>query len=398
MKQQFDQKDSYSNFGEQFLRLNEDRFRLLVSGVKNYAIFMMDPAGHILTWNEGAKKLKGYEENEIIGKHFSIFYSEEDQKAGKPEKELVASIKYGQVEDEGWRLKKNGEKFWANVIITRMNDEKGNLIGFSKITRDLTLRKSEEEKLRMAYKELQNAVEGKTADLAAALVARDEFLMIASHELKTPLTSLKLRLQMGKRNLRPEMDKMPTKEELLNFYNQSLEQVDSLVRLVDDLLEVSRLQSGQFSLNKEDLNLSDLIHSVSQRFKDEKKIVFKITPGVTVHADKYRMDQVISNLLSNAIKHAPLSQIDVELNLSPDLKRAFFIVKDSGPGIEKEMQDKIFLRFARLSSYTHVGGMGLGLYMVKKIVEGHGGDITLLSAPGQGATFVVSLPVKEFLP
>jgi len=398
MKQQFDQKDSYSNFSEQFLRLNEDRFRLLVSGVKNYAIFMMDPAGHILTWNEGAKKLKGYEENEIIGKHFSIFYSEEDQKAGKPEKELVASIKYGQVEDEGWRLKKNGEKFWANVIITRMNDEKGNLIGFSKITRDLTQTKIEEEKLRTAYKELQNAVEGKTADLAAALVARDEFLMIASHELKTPLTSLKLRLQMGKRNLRPEMDKMPKKEELLNFYNQSLEQVDSLVRLVDDLLEVSRLQSGQFSLNKEDLNLSDLIHSVAQRFQDEKKMVFKITPGVTVYADKYRMDQVISNLLSNAIKHAPLSQIDVELNLSPDLKRAFFIVKDSGPGIEKEMQDKIFLRFARLSSYTHVGGMGLGLYMVKKIVEGHGGDITLLSAPGQGATFVVSLPVKEFLP
>lgn len=394
MKQQFDQKDSFLSFSEQFLQLSEDRFRLLVSGVKNYAIFMMDPGGHILTWNEGAKKLKGYEENEIIGKHFSLFYSEEDQKTSKPEKELVEAVKNGQVEDEGWRVKKNGDKFWANVIITRMNDEKGHLIGFSKITRDLTQRKREEEKLHTAYEELKNAVEEKTADLAAALVARDEFLMIASHELKTPITSLKLRLQMGKRNLRPEVDKMPTKEELLHFYNQSLEQVDSLVRLVDDLLEVSRLQSGQFSLSKEEINFSELIHSVAKRFFDEKKMILKITPEVKVLADRYRMDQVISNLLSNAIKHAPLSQIEVELNLSPDLKRAFFIVKDSGPGIEKDLQEKIFQRFARLGSYTHVGGMGLGLYMVKKIVEGHGGDITLLSAPGQGATFIVSLPVK----
>jgi len=394
MKQQFDQKDSFLSFSEQFLQLSEDRFRLLVSGVKNYAIFMMDPGGHILTWNEGAKKLKGYEENEIIGKHFSLFYSEEDQKTSKPEKELVEAVKNGQVEDEGWRVKKNGDKFWANVIITRMNDEKGHLIGFSKITRDLTQRKREEEKLHTAYEELKNAVEEKTADLAAALVARDEFLMIASHELKTPITSLKLRLQMGKRNLRPEVDKMPTKEELLHFYNQSLEQVDSLVRLVDDLLEVSRLQSGQFSLSKEEINFSELIHSVAKRFFDEKKMILKITPEVKVLADRYRMDQVISNLLSNAIKHAPLSQIEVELNLSPDLKRVFFIVKDSGPGIEKDLQEKIFQRFARLGSYTHVGGMGLGLYMVKKIVEGHGGDITLLSAPGQGATFIVSLPVK----
>lgn len=396
MKQQFDQKDSYSAFSEQFLRLSEDRFRLLVATVKNYAIFMINTNGHILTWNEGAKKLKGYEENEIIGKHFSIFYSEEDQKNGKPEKELVEAVKNGQVEDEGWRYKKNGEKFWANVIITRMNDEKGNLIGFSKVTRDLTQRKIEEEKLRSAYKELKDAVEEKTADLAAALVARDEFLMIASHELKTPITSLKLRMQMGLRNLRPDIDKMPSKNELVKFYTQSLEQVESLVKLVDDLLEVSRLQSGQFSLVKQDINLSELIHSVFQRFSEDKKLKLKITPRVIIHADSYRMDQVITNLLSNAIKHAPLSEIEVELNMSPDHKRVFFIVKDSGPGIEKDMQDKIFQRFGRLGSYTHIGGMGLGLYMVKKIVEGHNGEITLMSAAGQGATFIVSLPIKEF--
>ncbi len=396
MKQLFDQKDSYSTFSEQFLRLSEDRFRLLVATVKNYAIFMMDTNGLILTWNEGAKKLKGYDDNEIIGKHFSVFYSEEERKNGKPEKELVEAVKNGQVEDEGWRIKKNGEKFWANVIITRMNDEKGNLIGFSKVTRDLTQSKIEEEKLRSAYKELKDAVEEKTADLAAALVARDEFLMIASHELKTPITSLKLRMQIGLRNLRPDVEKMPTKEELVKFYTQSLEQVESLVKLVDDLLEVSRLQSGQFSLVKQDINLSELIHSVFQRFSEDKKLKLKITPGVIVHADSYRMDQVISNLLSNAIKHAPLSEIEVELNVSPDHKRAFFSVKDSGPGIEKDMQDKIFQRFGRLGSYTHIGGMGLGLYMVKKIVEGHSGEITLMSASGQGATFIVSLPVKEF--
>lgn len=395
MKQLFEHKDNQSNFSEQFLRLDESRFRLLVSGVKDYAIFMMDGNGHILTWNEGAKKLKGYEDHEIIGKHFSVFYSEEDNHKNKPINELVHAIQHGQIEDEGWRYKKNGEKFWANVVITRMNDEHGNLIGFSKVTRDLTARKMAEEKHKQVVKELKNTVEVKTADLAAALVARDEFLMIASHELKTPLTSLKLRLQMGKRNLRPEVNKLPSKEDLEKFYLQSLEQVDSLVNLVDELLEVSRLQSGHFTLYKTKVNFSEVTGMVTGRFIEQKNISVKISPDLYIEADAYRMNQVVSNLLSNAFKHAPKARVELEVTASADGKEVHLIVKDNGPGIEPEKQEAIFQRFERLGSYTHVGGLGLGLYIVKKIVEGHGGDISLTSTPGKGSTFVVKLPAIQ---
>lgn len=393
MKQLFDQKDNQSNFSEQFLRLDESRFRLLVSGVKDFAIFMLDGNGHILTWNEGAKRLKGYDEHEIIGKHISVFYSEDDRKNNKPWNGLIEAIKHGQYEAEDWRYKKNGERFWASVVITRMNDEKGNLIGFSKVTRDLTERKMAEEKHKEVLRELRHTVERKTADLAAALVARDEFLMIASHELKTPLTSLKLRLQMGKRNLRPEINKIPTKDELEKFYLQSLEQVDSLVNLVDELLEVSRLQSGHFTLNKNIVNLSEITEAVTARFIEQKNIAVDIEPDLYVEADAYRMNQVLSNLLSNAFKHAPKAKVQVKLEKSSDEKFIILLVQDNGPGIEIEKQESIFQRFERLGSYTHVGGLGLGLYIVKKIVEGHGGEISLFSAPGNGSTFTIKLPL-----
>lgn len=393
MKQLFDQKDNQSNFSEQFLRLDESRFRLLVSGVKDFAIFMLDGNGHILTWNEGAKRLKGYDEHEIIGKHISVFYSEDDRKNNKPWNGLIEAIKHGQYEAEDWRYKKNGERFWASVVITRMNDEKGNLIGFSKVTRDLTERKMAEEKHKEVLRELRHTVERKTADLAAALVARDEFLMIASHELKTPLTSLKLRLQMGKRNLRPEINKIPTKDELEKFYLQSLEQVDSLVNLVDELLEVSRLQSGHFTLNKNIVNLSEITEAVTARFIEQKNIAVDIEPDLYVEADAYRMNQVLSNLLSNAFKHAPKAKVQVKLEKSSDEKFIMLLVQDNGPGIEIEKQESIFQRFERLGSYTHVGGLGLGLYIVKKIVEGHGGEISLFSAPGNGSTFTIKLPL-----
>jgi PAS domain S-box-containing protein len=398
MKHIFDPDNNASpNLSEQFLKLNEDRFRLMVSVVRDYAIFMMDSYGNILTWNEGAKRLKGYEENEIIGKHFSIFYSEEDKQNKKPQNELINAIKDGQVEDEGWRLKKNGERFWANVVITRMNDEKGNLIGFTKVTRDLTERKKAEEELRNAYKELEQSYENKTADLAAALKARDEFLMIASHELKTPLTSLKLRLQIGSRNLRPDINKFPSREDLEKFYAQSLDQVNTLVDMVESFLDVSRFQTDKFSLIKKKMNFSELVEKAVARFDDIRSasdLNLKIEPDVFISADPYRLDQVITHLITNALKYAPDTTVEISLKLSVDKNYAELIVKDNGPGIDLSSQEQIFRRFERLSSYTHVGGFGLGLYFVKKIVQSHDGEVKLKSAPGEGSTFTIRIPVK----
>jgi PAS domain S-box-containing protein len=394
MKHLFDQDEINMNLAKQVLRLNEDRFHLFVSQAKDFAFFLMDSDGQIVAWSEGAKRLKGYEEQEILGQHFSCFYLKEQQEKNKMQNDLAAVIKNGQIEEEGWRLKKSGERFWAKVIITRMNDKNGKIIGYANVTFNLTERKNEEAILLKFYGDLTRAFEEKTADLAAALVARDEFLMIASHELKTPLTSLKLRLQMGQRNLRSKINKIPTIEDLDKFYTQSLGQVDSLVKLIDELLEVSRHQSGQFTLNKEEVNFSILVEKVTARFIENKNIAMKIVPDIYLLGDSYRMEQVLANLLKNAIKHAPDSPVEVVLNLSPDHKYVRLIVKDEGPGIHTNAQEKIFQRFERLGSYKHVGGLGLGLFMVKKIVEGHNGTITLLSTPGEGATFIVSLPAQ----
>lgn len=243
---------------------------------------------------------------------------------------------------------------------------------------------------------LEMHIEERTADLAAALVARDEFLMIASHELKTPLTSLKLRLQMGKRNLRDDINKLPTKEDLEKLYTQSLEQVDTLVNLIEDLLDVSRIQSGKLTLNKKAVNLSDLVSKVVERFKGQHtktELALNLTPDIVIKADAYRMEQVVSNLIMNAIKYAPGTPVDIHLTLCEKKENLVLTVKDYGPGIEKDKQGQIFDRYERLSSYQHNAGMGLGLFIVKNIVQGHNGNVTLESAPGEGASFKIHLPL-----
>ena len=187
---------------EERLRESEEKFRLLVSAVKEYAIFMLDPNGNVATWNDGAQWLKGYEPQEIIGQHFSRFYPEEDICAKKPEWELEEAILTGRFEDEGWRIRKDGTRFWANVIITATRNEKGKLIGFSKVTQDLTKRRRLEEKLRRSNEELDHKVKERTYQLEQAIQARDEFTGIISHELKTPITSLKLQVEMALRQLK----------------------------------------------------------------------------------------------------------------------------------------------------------------------------------------------------
>jgi PAS domain S-box-containing protein len=385
---------------EELLRISEERFRTMILGVRDYAIFRLDAKGNIVTWNEGARRLKGYTETEIIGNHFSIFYSEEDKKNRKPEKELEDATLFGHVEDEGWRLKKNGTQFWANVVIDRINDKEGNLIGFSKVTRDLTERKRAEEALRNSYMELEKRVDERTADLAQALVSRDEFLLIASHELKTPLTSLKLRLQLAKRNVRPEINKIPNREGLSKLFTQSLEQVESLVNLVDDLLDVSRIQTGKFDLNIKKIDFSSLFIDVIGRFKEQfeethNQIDLKIEEHLFLFCDHYRMEQVIVNLISNALKYAPGTLIEFSLKRLKETSEVRLIVKDHGPGIEKSKQEIIFQRFERLTSYQHVGGLGLGLFIIKKIIQSHKGSIAVESNPGEGAAFIVKLPQIE---
>lgn len=643
----------------------EERFRLLVEGVKDYAIFRMDPQGNITTWNEGARRLGGYAADQIMGENFSVLYSEEEVKRGKPAYDLKMAASAGRHEDEGFRIRRDGSRFWANTIITRIDDEDGNLVGFSKVIRDLTDRKKMEDELRKSRDELEVRVKERTAELelakerieaekqkisslfvqapvpiavfegpnqiyrfandpylkmidrfdvigkpfvevfpelretdtirslqdafhsgqrmevveklvplknpatgaiegryfnytlqpfrdsngnieglmtvahevtsevisrraveesenqlrafansitqlawmalpdghiywyndrwyeytgttpqqmagwgwqtvhhpqelpkvlekwrssldhgkafemefpllgadgqyrwfltrsnpyrdsngkivrwfgtntnvdeqrknrdqlTAALRARDEFLSIASHELKTPLTSLKLQFQMARRDLNSEANEVPSLEDLIEFNETSIRQINSLVDLVEDLLDTSRVQTGNFTLSVEKVNLSELIPDIVNRMSGQLK-----NAGVTVKTslnakgegcwDRHRIEQVLVNLISNAIKYAPRSPIHISTENHDDC--IILVVQDFGPGIPEDLQAKVFDKFERARASKSIGGLGLGLFIVRKIIETHQGKISLESQEGKGAKFVIELPVKPDLP
>jgi hypothetical protein len=362
---------------EERLRLSEERFRLLVAGVKDYAIFMLDPTGHVATWNAGAERIKGYTPQEIIGQSFTRFYPEEDVQAGKCDLELEGATREGRFEDEGWRVRKDGSRFWANVVITAMRNASGQLIGFAKVTRDLTERRLlEEEKVRVAQAQ-------------EALRLRDEFLSIASHELKTPLTALQFQLDaLGQRA--GTLD-----EKTMSKVQRAARSSERLAELIETLLDVSRIATGRFELSPQRFDLAEAVHDVVERLRDSAvkagcELSLKTEGPVPGTWDRLRVEQVLTNILSNAMKYAAGTPIDV--SLTREEESAVLQVRDRGPGIPEEALTRIFGRFERAVSMRHYGGMGLGLYIVREIVDAHGGTVTARNLPEGGAHFTVRLP------
>jgi len=377
------------------LARGEDRFRRLVEGVKDYAIYMLDTEGRVTSWNEGARRLKGYEASEIIGQHYSRFFLPEDVAARAPEMELERARIDGRFEAEGLRARKDGSQFWANVVVTRINDTKGVLIGFSKVTRDLTERKRNEENLRQSNETLEARVQERTADLEQALKTRDEFLSIASHELKTPVTALKLQLQVARRRLGPET--APTfSREAADTFDRSLRQATTLENLIEDLLDISRIQTGQLDLDLRDVAFSSLVEDVTSRLSVQlaqsgSSLQADVDASLVVRCDERRMAQVLINLITNAIKYAPRSPIHVAATREDGLVRV--AVEDFGPGIAPEKQASLFERFERAGASANLGGLGLGLFIARRIVEAHRGTIHVESELGKGTCFVITLPV-----
>jgi PAS domain S-box-containing protein len=361
-------------------RRDEERFRLLVESVKEYAIFMLDPNGRVATWNAGAERIKGYRAAEIIGKHFSTFIPEEDIKAGKPEHELEVAARNGRFEDEGWRIRKDGSRFWANVTITALRDANGSLIGFAKVTRDLTERREHEEKrLRLAHAQ-------------EALRLRDEFLSIASHELRTPLTVLRLQLEALAPRIAELDDNLAGKIDRARRAGQRIDE------LVESLLDVSRIASGKFELAFAEIDLAHVARDVIDRMRelaDKAQCSFVTTIDSTLVGcwDLSRVDQVLTNLISNAIRYAAGQPIEVTVKREGD--EAVMRVRDHGPGLPPGSEERIFERFERAASPRHYGGLGLGLYVVHQIARGHGGSVTASNADGGGACFEVRLPIRR---
>ena len=357
-----------------------ETFRALVEAVRDHAIFMLDPTGYVTTWNDGASRINGYAADEITGRHFSTFYPPEAIAAGKCEWELEVALRDGRFEDEGWRVRKDGTRFWANVVITPLRDPSGIHVGFAKVTRDLTERRAAED----AKIELARTQE--------ALRLRDELLSIASHELRTPLVALKLQVD----SLRIHGTSLDPRQ--VSNVERAGRNIQRLTDLIAALLDVSRIASGKLTLATKPIDLGVLICDAIDRLDEsahEAKcmIVSDIAPGIVGTWDPLRIGQVVSNLLSNAFKYAAGSRVDVKL--ARDGNEAVLLVQDRGPGIPAEHLHRVFGRFERAAASRNFGGMGLGLYVAREIVLAHGGTIEAHVREGGGAVLEVRLPIPH---
>jgi PAS domain S-box-containing protein len=380
---------------EEAKREEEEKFRLMVESVKDYAILMLDPQGRVSSWNEGARRFKGYEAHEIMGHHFSEFYPAEDIRARKPEMELEIAKVTGRFEDEGWRVRKDGTRFWANVVITALFNRHKKLVGFGKVTRDLSERKKSEEALQAAYEGLEVKIKEKTSQLEEALNSRDEFLSIASHELKTPITGMKMQLQMALHRLQGPSDAPMDIARQRKSLEVAANQLNRLTLLIEDLLDISKIQTGKLSFEFQKTNFSHLFQEVLEGFAEQlsnakTEVSTYIDETLEGYWDAPRIEQVFVNLLSNALKYAPGSKIVVFAKQQE--QDAFITIQDFGPGIPEGARKKLFGRFERLGQTRSIGGLGLGLYISRQIVLGHGGEIAVKPGDEIGTTFMIKLP------
>jgi PAS domain S-box-containing protein len=376
------------------------QLRLIIESTADYAIFMLDTGGNIITWNAGAQRIKGYKALEIIGKHFSVFYTPEELARELPKTELVGATERGRFEDEGWRVRKDGSQFWANVVITAMRDRDGKLLGFSKITRDLSERKKAEESLREAHAELESRVLLRTNELALANKAlkeadrrKDDFLAMLSHELRNPLAPVRNALQILKMPGLGDDTRTQTRDMIER-------QVNHLVRLVDDLLDVSRIMRNKIELRKEHVDLAhvfaqavEMAHPIIESQGQQLSVKLPAR-RLCVNADLVRMTQVVTNLLTNAAKYSDQAG-QIELIAEREGNEAVVRVRDTGFGIPPELLPRIFDLFVQAdrSLARSQGGLGIGLTLVRRLVEMHGGSVSAASAgPDQGSEFVLRIP------
>jgi len=357
------------------LRQSEERFRLMVECVKDYAIFMLDPGGNVATWNTGAMQIKGYQRDEIIGKPISVFYSADDNAAQKPQRELEIAAKLGRIEDEGWRVRKDGSMFWANVVITAVRDSTGRLLGFAKVTRDMSVRKRLEE-------------------LEVSSRRMSEFLATLAHELRNPLAPV--------RNAVSAMQLVPQADPLLQQCRDVIDrQIGHLTRLVDDLLDIGRITTGKIELRIAQLEIQDVVArsvEAARPFTDARGQTIRVVmpnAALVVDGDLTRLVQVLQNLLNNASKFSP-NGTQISIQASAERRSLVIRVKDEGRGIPANSIDAIFDLFVQEGHAQNPTdtGLGIGLTLCRSLVELHGGAIQAFSAGrGRGSTFTVRLPL-----
>jgi PAS domain S-box-containing protein len=353
---------------EEHLRASEEQFRLLVERVEEYAIYLLDVTGRVASWNTGAQKIKGYTANEIIGKHFACFYTAEDVGAGRPQHNLEIAARLGHVHDQGLRVRKDGSTFQADVVITALRNDKGELRGYSKVTRDV----SDQVRAR--------EIEADKIAAQRANKAKDEFLATLSHELRTPLTPALAAASFMAENVSEFPEKFSQDVHVIRR-NVQLE-----ARLIDDLLDLTRISTGKIELH---LQRTDAHLIARDALNIAKSDIHRKGLHVTTHwaarhhfvwADPVRLEQVFWNLINNAVKFtAPDGEIHIRT--SNENSRFQFEIIDTGIGIDPSRQASLFNAFEQGDSNTarQFGGLGLGLAICKNLVELHGGTVSIAS-------------------
>ncbi len=418
------------------LRESEEKFRLLIAGVKDYAIYMLDPRGHVKTWNSGAQRIKGYDSNEIIGRHFSCFYTEEACAAGAPAHDLAMAIERGQYEVEGIRVRKDGSTFWANCAFTTLRDSAGNLKGFSKVTRDITDRKEAEESLRRAHDALDVKVKARTLELEEAnlalrkeveerqrieqllrkkqeeLVAAKElaedanraksaFLANMSHEIRTPLGAV-----MGFSELMLMQDQSAV--DRLRCVEAIKRNGKLLSNIINDILDLSKVEAGKLDVEKVEVPLAEILTDINMLLDleaTEKGLRLTLaTEGkvpTRIKTDPLRLRQILFNIVGNAIKFTDHGSIAItlkRLTTADGAQKLAFEIRDTGRGIAKDQAARLFAPFAQADSSTtrRFGGTGLGLVLSRKLALSLGGDVELIESElDQGSCFLVTIDPGE---
>ena len=368
---------------EQELRQSAEQLRQVVEGLKDHALILLDAEGRVSSWSPGAERLKGYRAEEIIGRSVAFIHEGEFSQPGMVREALAKAAAEGFLEVESWCVRKDGSRFLSQDTVYPLWTPEGTLRGFSVVSRDVTRQHRADQERTRLYREAQEAIR-----------LRDEFLSVASHELKTPITALQLHLQTL-RMLSAKGGTAFTPERASRKLELAEQQVQRLARLVHELLDITRLHAGRMELHFETVHVARLIRELLHRQRNVfrgcgSEVRTRLHDTRQARVDPMRLEQILTNLLSNAAKYGAGKPI--ELTLEGDEASYRIRVRDQGIGIAPEDHPRIFERFERAVSERHYGGLGLGLWITRRIAMSLGGTISVESQRGEGATFSVSLP------
>ena len=381
------------------IRRSEERYHRMIAEVQDYAILLLDKDGTVKNWNLGAEKIKGYKTEEIIGKSFRIFYTPEDLENGRPDRLINQARITGRAVDEGWRVRKDGTRFWGSITITALHDEEGNVTGFTKVTRDLTERKMAEEKLKTYAKQLEQ----KNEQLSRSNKELESFTYVSSHDLQEPLRKIQL---FSNAVLNSDAENLSERGK--EYFRRMCIAASRMQQLIEDLLAFSRATSVNAEFQNIDLNmLLEEVLSTLRASTEETNAIIEAGNLPLAHVIPFQFRQVLQNLISNSIKytkpgtppHIKISAKTItakkEKELKPTIKYHKITVADEGIGFEQEHAEKIFELFQRLHTREKYPGTGIGLAICKKIIQNHNGVIKAKGTPGKGAAFEIYIPVEQ---